>query len=50
MGTLILIAVTSSCSELKKVDHAAASGNYDIDPDGEGAREPKPKTKLPVKH
>ena len=40
MGTLILIAVASSCSDLKKGDPAAGSGNYSIDPDGVGALEP----------
>ena len=40
MGVLILIAVASSCSDLKKGNPAAASGNYSIDPDGEGALEP----------
>ena len=30
----------SSCSDLKKGDPAAASGNYSIDPDGEGDLEP----------
>ena len=40
MGTLILIAVALSCSDLKKGDPSAASGNYSIDPDGKGALEP----------
>ena len=40
MGTIILIAAASSCSDLKKGDLEAASGSYSIDPDGEGALEP----------
>ena len=40
MGTIILIAAASSCSDLKKGDLEAASGSYSIEPDGEGALEP----------
>ena len=40
METLILVAVASSCRDLKKGDTAAGSRSYSIGPDGEGALEP----------
>ena len=36
----LLFVVGLSCSHLKKGDPTAASGNYNIDPDGEGDLEP----------
>ena len=35
-----LLSTVASCSHLKKADPTATSGNYDIDPDGEGHLEP----------
>ena len=35
-----LLSTVASCSHLKKADPTATSGNYDIDPDGEGDLEP----------
>ena len=36
----VLSVVGLSCSYLKKGDRTIASGNYNIDPDGEGDLEP----------
>ena len=35
-----LLSTVASCSHLKKADPTATSGNYNIDPDGEGDLEP----------